>query len=372
MTVRGRGAVGLVAGIAAVAVALALPAPKSQPTPAAGTAPASTGPAAATIAGVWPQAKPVNVTAIQPDGRTYTPLLVLDPNTSLGRLSSDDSPASAFVLRTGSEVRVLQGGGSVDSSDVVAEAATATGLFWIQVSSDANGVGRYTIWSANRDGTAPRVVTTDAGPVAVYSSEFDLQVADGRLYWLAAHAGAAGAVDLRSAPVGGGPVTVKPLDGNVALSTWPWVATAISQPGQNAELTNLVTGERRQASGAANEQLTCAPTWCLAAATGSSTATTLRLRRTDGSDTREIGTGDIWAAIPNVVLLDRFAVIAGTGVSTFAGANIRLSLFDLNTNRLIQVSPAAVDVASREGFLWWSDGVAESLTWHILDLRALT
>jgi hypothetical protein len=314
-----RGLADLVAGLAVVAVALALPAPKSPTRPGVATGPApstAAGGGATMIADIWPQAKPVAVSATQPDGRKFTPLLVLDRDTTLGRLTSDETVARELVLRTPTGMRALQSGGALDTTDVVATASTSSALFWMRVTADSGGNGRYSIWSANLDGTAVRTVTTDVGSFAPYDAEYDLQVADGRLYWVAARNPTTRAVDLRSVPITGGPVSRQPLEGGIAMSAWPWAVTASTNPGGGADLTNVVTGARRHATAG-------------------------------------------------------FVVIAAAGQTTLNGVNTRLSLYDLTTNRTILVSPAATDAGSRNGYLWWSDGVGESLTWHIFDLHNL-
>jgi hypothetical protein len=362
--------VGLAAGVAAVAAVLALPAPPGRDTPGR-DAPGSAAGRGGTpdVAAVWPGARVVDIPAVQPDGRRYTPLLVLDDGTSAGRRTDPGTSASQFVLRTGGGERVLRPA-AADTSDVVTATATPTALYWVVAGTAADGTSRYSIWSAGRDGGAPQLITDDAGNVTVYNSEYDFQAVDGRLHWLAARDGAPGP-ELRSVPVGGGPVTRTPLDGNVTLSAWPWLVTVPGQPGQGAQLTNVVTGELRHAPARGDEQLMCSPAWCLATTVETVNTSTVRLRRPDGSDSHEVGTGALWPAVANIAVLDRFAVLATDGPPSLAGPTVRLSLYDLRERRLVLVDPAAVDVASRNGFLWWSNSAGESLVWHVLDLRTL-
>ena len=49
----------------------------------------------------------------------------------------------------------------------------------------------------------------------------------------------------------------------------------------------------------------------------------------------------------------------------------KLSLYDIARRRTVLISPASTNSAIRGGYLFWSTGNNETLTWYGLDLRSL-
>lgn len=320
---------GVSAAVITVAVLLSLPAPdRVGPAPGGGFGPP-------TLAGVWPDAV---VTTF--DGSSYRPALILDADTSLGY------EAAAFVLRSSTGTVVLS------DTPVPAMTATADRVYWMR---DLGG-SRYTIMVADRGGRDVRELTADVGTPQFTGSQHDVQVAAGRLWWVST-----GGKQLRSVGLSGGAVTVRELDGEYALSAWPWVTSVAPGAGVPVRLVNLDTGEARGFTPPVGALVSCGPTWCRTL-TGESTVA-LDLYRTDGQDVRRLIDGNTRQRVADVALLERFEVVTlGAGDSS-----VEVSLYDIVKGSLVLVEPAASDVHARDGFLWWSTGA----TWHALDLKSL-
>jgi hypothetical protein len=208
--------------------------------------------------------------------------------------------------------------------------------------------------------------------VVFYSSQYDLVIADGQLYWLAAARTATPVTEVRSVPLGGGPVTVRNVDGSYALSAWPWMVSAGTGQTGAVELRNLVDGRRVTVPAQPSELVSCSPAWCrvLVVSTVSGPAR-IDLMRPDGSDRRRVASGLVSAAIGDVAVLDRFEVLTLAGRDGSATSNQQLMLYDAPKKRTIQVANGVGTVLCRAGILWWSTGDNETLRWHALDLHAL-
>jgi hypothetical protein len=361
-----RFAVGLGAGLAVIALLLGLPAPKrSTPTAAPAGPP--------TVASVWPGARSFPIPATFPDGSAYTPAVVLDSTASVGVIASADGQHVdlALVPATGAP-RVLQSrslteGGSFDGITV-----TADHVYWMYTVSDATGHAKVSLWTAARTGDGPGTqLSGDVGAPVFYGSQYDVQVVGGELHWAAARAGKPNETELRSMPVGGGPVQVRVMPGAWALSAWPWLVNAPSATDQPPRLHNVDSGADVPVRTPANKQVTCSPVWCRMIPDNAAQATETDLIRPDGSDLRVIGDATAAAIASDVALRDRFEVLMTMVNTTGRLAVSTLTLYDIAAKRTVQVDPAATNAGARGDFLWWSTGDNETLAWHGLDLRTL-
>src|SRR5262249_28347531 len=132
-------------------------------------------------------------------------------------------------------------------------------------------------------------------------------IVDGRLYWAAYLPRGRG--EIRSIPVGGGPVQVRTLDTLYGLTAWPWATSSVSGRPGDVDLLNLVTGEHRTVRAQANQFLSCTPTWCRVT-THANDTTTVGLRQTDGTNVADLR---LAPANANVALLDRFEIVESKG-----------------------------------------------------------
>jgi hypothetical protein len=358
---------GVAGGIAVIALLLGLPTPRhsAAPVPAAVAGPA-------TLATVWPAAKPFPIPAGFPDGSAYTPVVILDPTASVGVLARSDGAHTDLVLAPAAgPPRVLQSQLATDGGSYDGITVTADRIYWMHTLSDSDGHAHVTLWAAARSGGPATPLTADTGTPVFYGSQYDLQVVGDRIYWASAHPGTTELTDLRSVASTGGQVSVRVLDGAWALSAWPWLVTAPSASDAPTRLRNLLTGANITAAVPANKMATCSPTWCRLIPDNASVTTT-ELVRPDGSDQRVIGDADTAAIDSDVALLERFELLMTTKDSAAQLVVSKLALYDIQTRRTIVLDPAATGGGARGTFIWWSTGDNETLTWHGIDLRTLS
>lgn len=357
---------GAAAALVAVGVLLALP-HAGPASPAAGPV----GPI--TLAQAWPAARPVSLAATLPTGDFYAPLLVLDATTTVGLTSRPGSRTSDLVLLTDpARPRRLQTLSPGTGDTVEALAATSERIYWLRsVDGAGGGPEQASIWTARRDGGPAQAVTLAAGPATTNSSQFDLQVADGRLVWTTIGDGPEPVTEVRSVAVSGGPVQVRTFPGGYALTAWPWLTSTLGGVGGSNELVNVVTGQRVPVVTSAGEQPTCTPMRCRV---GQSTVggTFVVYRRPDGSARRAVPVDAGTPATADVALLDRFAVLTAPTSGDIDNAVQRLVLDDLTADRQVTVDTGVTRVGGYGAWLWWSTGDQETLTWHLLDLSELT
>jgi hypothetical protein len=368
---------GLAAGLVVIGLVLWLPAPRRPAGATAGggvgggtgsASPSPTGPPA--LASVWPKATPFPIPATLPDGSTYTPMLVVDPSTSIGTATSADQQRTDLaVVPAAGPPRVLQSQLVSDAGSFDGITVTAERIYWMHTVSE-KGTAHVTLWTAERSGGPARQLSADVGAPVFYGSEYDVQQVGDRLYWAAARPGHPDQTELRSIALTGGPVTVQVLDGAWALSAWPWLVTTPGAPGSRTRLKNLATGAVTMVDVPANKQISCSPTWCRVVP-DTSGGTETDLLRPDGSDRRVIDDTGAAAIDSDVALLDRFEVLMAVPPATAAITLARLSLYDIRARRVVVIDRATTNAGGRGAFIWWSTGDNETIAWHGLDLRTL-
>jgi hypothetical protein len=365
-----RRVLGIAGGLGLVGVLLVLPAPSRPALPVpGGPAASAAGPPA--LATVWPHATVFSLPAVFPDGSTYQPQLLLDSTTSVGLATSRDALRTLLVVAGPSgPPRVLDSVLVNDGGSFDAVTPTPDRLYWMRTVSDADGHAHVSLWTAGRSSGPATQVTPDAGAALFNGSRYDMQVAGGRLYWVAA-TGTADSTELRSVPLAGGSVTVRTLPGAWTMTAWPWLVTAPGPAGGRVELFNPDTGQRVPVRAPANKSVTCGRTWCRLIADNAAQVGETDLVRPDGSDLTRIGDQNAVAIASDVALLDRFEPLLTALTSLNATTVSRLDLYDIAGRRTVRVEAAATGAMAKGDYLWWSTGDNETAAWHAVDLRTL-
>jgi hypothetical protein len=349
--------------LAIAGVVLTLPQPRAQSAPA--------GPP--TLASVWKNAKPSSVPAQLSDGTQFSPLLYLDAQLSLGTAPTRDGAAIRLLLRVGdgtpTELRRLSVSQNPQFEGL---ASSGDDVVWAESTATAQGKGETRLWRANWRTRGPAAeVTADTGDIVFFNSQYDLVVANGRIWWAAVGHATDATTEVRSVPLDGGPVTARPVPGAYALSAWPWLVSAASGQAGAVDLVNLDSGQRVHVPTTGTELISCSPAWCRSLVLSPSGGPArYDMVRPDGSQRLRVAGGTASAAVQDVALLDRFEVVSQGGDAGPNG-NQQLYVYDTKARQLVLVAGGVATVLARGGMLWWSTGDNETAEWHALDLRTL-
>jgi hypothetical protein len=361
----------LVVAILAAGAALAIPplaVRVAQPTAAAAL---RTGPV--TLAQAWPSAVVTSITGALPDGTSYRPVRVIDAKTSAGLVTTPDGIATSFDISVeGRPLRVLRTMQGTEAPTVTATASANGMLYWLEFSTDSRGGPITTVWRASLTAaTAPKLLATDRTELIFFDSQYDLELANGRLWWAAYGSGRKG--EIRSVGVGGGAVTGTTYGATYVLSTWPWLVGFTDGQAGPVQLFNPTTATRVTVAAQADQFLSCTPAWCrITNLIDQGTAVSVDLEHPDGTHLAHLNPGTPVPLNTDVALLNRFEVVGSVSKDSANGNTQSLFLHDLTTGREVLLDAAATGtVSSRDGILWWSVGDNETLDWRVLDLRQL-
>jgi hypothetical protein len=328
-----------------------------------------------TLAQTWPAARPSDSPGRLPDGATYTPLLYLDPQASIGSAPTTDKTSVRVLVRTGAgQPRELHRVAADRNPQFAGMVSSGDAVVWTESTADATGHADTRLWKADwRTATPAVALTTDTGDAIFFNSQYDLVVADGRVYWAAAGRSAQVVTEVRSVALAGGKVDVRSVPGAFSLSAWPWLVSAGSGQAGPVDLLDLVSGRRVRVPAAQTELLTCTPAWCrVLVISGSGGPARVDLMRVDGTARRRMAGARASAATADVALLDRFEVLSQNGSTGSPASSQQLMLYDAAKDRIVAVSQGVGVVSARGGVLSWSTGDNEALVWHALDLRTLS
>jgi hypothetical protein len=324
---------------------------------------AATGPVAAAVA--WPRAARADLLGFLPDGPLFTPGYFLDARTAIGTAPSPDGAALRLVRVSGSTVRELRRLPLADNPDFGNFAGADGVVVWTE---STNG-SPVRLWALDTRGRTPaRRVTADTGNAVFYGSGYDLVIAGGRVYWTAAGRDPT-VTEIRSVALTGGAVRIRRESGVWALSAWPWLTSG--EQSLTVRLVNLDTGRTIAVRGSGPELSTCGPTWCRVTVLNAGGQVRVDLMRTGGGDRRRIAGSTTSAAVTDVAVLDRFEILSEAGPDSAVTGTARLLVYDIATQRTVDVSAEVTGAFSRGGVLWWGTGEPDDLTWHTIDLRTV-
>lgn len=345
----------LVAGLAVVAWALALGEPTRSP---------EATPTPISVVPTW-TAPTVDVPGVLADGATYAPRLYLTPDTSVGVATGADGAVRVILARAAGSFTELRSLPATENAQVNGFAVEGDTLVWMESTTRDGATPTTTLWRATWSAsTSPVPVTADTGAPSFAGFATDVVIGGGTVYWTAL--GGSG-TQVRSVPVTGGQVAIRSIEGEYRLTAWPWVVTATAGPGSPVTLINLDTEERVDVSPEDGEAAVCDPVWCRVSVLGEAGLIAIDVMRPDRSQRRRIAEEKATPTIGDATLLDRYVPLA---VDRADG--VGLSLYDLTTGVSRVVATRAANIAGRGGILWWSTGSGPDLTWHSLDLAALS
>jgi hypothetical protein len=368
-----------VAGVIALALALMAGGRLlTLPDPAAGLRPAlPAGPVR--LAAVWPKAKVASQPDALPDGTQFAPDLYIDSGTVIGAALTPDKRYTRMLVRAGdrvSELRRVPNSSYPQWSGLMVDGDT---LYWAEKTSSDTTAERTRIWRINwRTGADLKMLTADTGDAIFFQSQYDLVLAEGRVYWVAVAFFKVAITQIRSVPADGGTVTVKQIVGPYGFVQWPWLSTASSGQSVPVELYNLKTGKRIKVASGPAEVPKCNALWCRVMIVGSSGLARMDLVHPDGSGRRRIAGAGSAPVVNDVALLDRFDPLAlypttdPTEASPDEFPTRQLAVYDITTGRTVIVDDDVTTVGGHDGMLWWSRGHEGAYTWYALDLRTLT
>ena len=309
------------------------------------------------------------------DGSTYTPAFFLDIETSIGPAVTADG---AFVLL----LMVPDAGGVHELRRVRAESAPQFFGFtsgrgwvaWAESAEDASGRRATSMWVIGTGLTgAPRRIVADAGDVRQTDSAYDLAIVDGRLHWTAMRPGDEASTELRSVVLDGGDSrneTVPKLWSPVA---WPWLMDSTDAVGGGRiVLMNRIDRVTRQISVGPADFPACGATWCRSIVINDGGAGQVDLVRVDGTERRRIAGPDVGFPVTDVAVLDRFELLTGLDPASRAVQGRPLMIYDIARDATVTVASDAISVWCTGGFLWWSSGFEDRVSYTAIELRALT
>lgn len=345
------------------------------PTVARSTPPPAADPR--TLAGAWPHARTFDMPGTVLTGDTYQPLAIVAAGVSIGTATSPDGSVINLVEVTSTHspavVRILQG--HLDSSRVSFDAftVTPTTVYMMRSTSDANGYGHESLWRIPQPGGTPQLMTADAGGALFQGSVDDLQIADGRLRWIAAAPGGSTRTQLRSISLSGGSTQVQALPGQYILTTYPMLYSGDLIDPKVPQLADSTTGAITPVHAPQSSGVSCDPHWCAVDAVTSTDASSIELFHPDGTGLRKLGDTNTSLVATDPTLLDRFVALTEQNLATATGPDPteQLLLYDLRTGHSVTVTGAASAAVAAGRWLWWSTGDNETLAWHALDLATL-
>jgi hypothetical protein len=359
MTGRGRllGGAGLLVALVAGGVLLAYPMKDDKPAP----------PARVGLATAWPDAQRAELPGNVPDGPIYHPLAFLDARASVGTAASPEGTHDRLVLRAADgSIRELRRRPLDAHPEFGTMAVSGDDVVWTE---SVDG-GPVELWTAKTGGDGVRRLTRDTGDPVFYGSEWDLVIADGRAWWVAA-AKDPQVTEVRSVALTGGAVTVRRERGTWALSSWPWLTDGPGDQTGTKTLRSLTDTVERRVVTTGTELSTCGPSWCRVLVMTTGGLARIDAMHPDGTARRRIAGSTASAAITDVAVLDRFEILSEATPSSDLTGTQSLLVYDLRTDRTVDVSPEAAGAFARNGVLWWATGDQDSLVWHTVDLRTV-
>ncbi|SNT37520.1 hypothetical protein SAMN05421812_105119 [Asanoa hainanensis] len=331
--------------------------------------------APAGVGSVWPQAVRGSVSGSLAGGETYTPGFFLAADTSIGQAVSADGLVIRLVVVRGAEpARELRRLPADSAPQFFGFVAGQGWVAWAESAEDAEGRRTTSMWVIGTDAAgAPRRIVADAGDVRQTDSAYELAIADGRLHWTVPGPDPDPSTELRSVVLDGGDPRTTTVPGMWSPVAWPWLVDSIDAvAGGRVRLLDRVRHETREFVAGMADFPSCGATWCRSIILDDDNGGgRVDLVRVDGTQRRRMAGPDVGLPLTDVAVLDRFEVLTGLDPASATFQGRPLSLYDIARGTTVTVAADAVSVLCRGGFLWWSSGFEDRVSWTALDLRTL-
>jgi hypothetical protein len=319
------------------------------------------------LAVAWPGAQRADIPPNLRDGPLFTPLYFFDVHTALGTAPTPGGRAVRLLIRLADgSLRLLRTRPLSESPEFGNAALSGSTLVW----SESVPGRPLEIWSADLRGGAARRLTADTGNAAFYGTQYDLVIADGRVYWTARSSKGMD-TQIRSVPLTGGAVHVRLERGAWGMTAWPWIVEGGPDNTGSTRLRDLTRSYDVQVARTGAGLTTCSPSWCRVMVQSGTGLARIDLMHPDGSGRRQVADGAAGEAITDVALLDRFEILAEAEPNSDLTGTERILIFDLRTGRTVDIGAGISGVFARGPVMWWSTGDQETMTWHTLDLRTV-
>jgi hypothetical protein len=330
-----------------------------------------------TLTGAWPTARPFDIPGTVLSGWTYRPQVIVAGGESVGTATSPDGATVSLVdvvsSRSPVSVRVVQGGLDARKVSFDAFAVTESDVYFMRNTTNNAGFGVESLWRLPRVGGPPVQVVADAGEALFDGSINDLQVAGSTLRWIATAPTDPSRTLLESMALPAGPVHTRLLDGQYTLTTYPMMYSGQLRDPATPELTNSMTGAVTTVHITQPSGSYCDPQWCVMLASNVDGGFIVQLCHPDGTALARLGDANTNLATADPTLLDRFVALTEQSQAAINAVNptAQLWLYDIANHHSVEITAASATTVGAGGWLWWSTGDNETLTWHALDLTTL-
>jgi hypothetical protein len=355
-------ALALAAALAAAGWLLAVPTPVAQHRPGTDW----------TLEEAYTNATVINLHGYADGAWSYQPLAFADAHTSIGAsLSPDIGGTKLIVITDGHTARVLRSLGQKLAAQFLGLRIAGDIVVWLEQTAGDDGHGDAVLWAGNWRTGAVRELTRDVGEFTFYNAQDDLVVRDERVYWTASGPGTTPTTEIRSVALNGGPVQTTTIGGSWQQIGGTLLTTARAGGATRTEILDWASGRRRTTPDSPGALVSCTNAWCQAVILGTGNATRIEVFNLDGDHRVTAATGPVTAVLNDVALLDRWEVYGRSTGSDPNLTTLQILLYDIVTKRLIVFGDGAEQITARDGYLWWSTGGGDYVTWHVLDLHAL-
>ncbi|MDG4820493.1 hypothetical protein O7635_01330 [Asanoa sp. WMMD1127] len=309
------------------------------------------------------------------DGSVYTPGFFVDAQTSIGSaVTADGAFVRLLVVPDAGAVRELRRMRAESAPQLFGFTSGSGWVAWAESAEDASGERTTSMWVIGTGLTgAPRRIVADAGDVRQTDSAYDLAIVDGRLHWTAVVPGDEMSTELRSVVLDGGDPRTRTVPRLWSPVAWPWLIDSTDAVGGGRiVLMDRIDRATKEFTVGPADFPSCGATWCRSILIDDGASAGVDLVRVDGTERRRIAGPDVGFPVTDVAVLDRFELLTGLDPASRAAQGRPLQVYDIARAATVTIASDAINVRYAGGFLWWSSGFEDRVSWTVIELRALS